>query len=150
MEERACADVFSAAGLDWMSDSTGAWYSLIGEHGLVSATALRHHRDKKKRPSSKCDRKAQGDKNRCKSQSAIKSRVVARFEMARGDRRREKQRGRSAGRGSNAYRRPIFLSFGSGTKVANRDVATQSQNEGKIDSERVVGRGDYGRDGATR
>ena len=43
IEERACADVFSAVGLDWTSDLTGAWYSLIGKDDVVSATALQQN-----------------------------------------------------------------------------------------------------------
>lgn len=45
MVERASAELFSAAGLDWMSDSTGAWYNLIGEDaGLAHCFAKQRKR----------------------------------------------------------------------------------------------------------
>lgn len=36
IEERACAALLSAAGFDWQSVSTGAWYNLIGGTRPVS------------------------------------------------------------------------------------------------------------------
>lgn len=38
MEDRASAELLSAADFDWMSDSTGAWYNLIGRTWQVSAS----------------------------------------------------------------------------------------------------------------
>jgi len=48
MVDRDLADLSAAAGLDWMSDSTGGWYNLIGKR-CTSAAVRRERVARKKR-----------------------------------------------------------------------------------------------------